>query len=223
MVCVFHHRFRQICPDFEKDNLKNTLGEVLADAGKSQLRIAETEKYPHVTFFFSGNRKEPFVGEERILVPSAKCPSYATKPEMSAREQTQAVLQKLEEQDFDFVIQNYANGDMVGHSGDIKAATKAIEVVDECLIDLVQKLLKKGYNVVITADHGNSDEMIYPDGTISSAHSKNLVPFVVLSPDGKPVSVKESGSLCDVAPTVLDLMGIETPKEMTGKSLIDKK
>ena len=207
--------------EMKSDSKTNTLGEVISNEGGRQLRVTETEKFNHVTFFFSGERKREFDGEDRILVPSHKIASYGDDPEMSAHEQTDRVLERLEEKEYDFIIQNYANGDMVGHSGNIDACIKAVETVDECLTREVPVLLQKGYQVVITADHGNSDEMIGSNGEISTSHSKNLVPFVVLNTDGKGMEVqKEGGSLVDVAPTILDLMEIEKPVEMTGKSLL---
>lgn len=207
--------------EMKSESKQNTLGEVISRSGGTQLRVTETEKFNHVTFFFSGERKEPFEGEDRILVPSFKCPSYAEKPDMSAVEQTDVVMERLEEKDYDFVIQNYANGDMVGHSGDLQAGIKAVETVDSCLTKLVPFLLNKGYQVAITADHGNCDEMIYPDGSVSNAHSKNLVPFLILDPSGEKVILKPYGTLVDVAPTMLDLLGLEKPEDMTGKNLIE--
>lgn len=206
--------------EMKSDSKKNTLGEVISGAGLSQLRVTETEKFNHVTFFFSGERKEPFEREDRVLIPSHKVASYADDPAMSAEEQTAAVLKALEEKEYDFVIQNFANGDMVGHSGNIPSGILAVETVDHCLQKLVPILLKKGYQVCITADHGNCDEMIYPDGTLSTAHSKNLVAFTVLRPDGLPVELREYGTLVDVAPTILDLLRLEQPQDMTGKSLL---
>lgn len=198
--------------------ITHTLGEVVAHYKKRQLRIAESEKFNHVTSFFSGERKEPFPGEERLFVPSPKCPSYATKPEMSALEHTSAAMEKIKNNAYSLVVHNYANGDLVGHSSDIKAAIQAVEVMDECLGKLIPFVREMGYEVFVTADHGNCEEMIYPDGTPSPAHSKNLVPFVAISDFVS--KLREAGELSDVAPTILQLLGFPVPKEMTGTSLI---
>ena len=204
---------------FGKENIDNTLGEVVSKMGKTQLRISETEKFNHVTFFFSGENKDPFPGENRILIPSPKCASYAEKPEMSAREQTDAALTEIGKNEYNLVVQNFANSDLVGHSADLKAAISAIEVLDECLSKLIPEIQKKGYEIIITADHGNADEMIL-DGEPSAAHSKNLVPCIVLSQDHPDLKLKTTGTLADIAPTICQLMEIEKPKEMTGTSLI---
>lgn len=204
---------------FGKESIDNTLGEVVSKGGGKQLRISETEKFNHVTFFFSGERKEEFPGESRILIPSPKCASYAEKPEMSAREQTDAALKAIAKDDYALVAQNFANSDLVGHSGELAAAIQAIEVLNECLEKLIPEIQKKGYEIIITADHGNADEMIL-DGKPSAAHSKNLVPCVVLSQNNPNMKLKESGTLSDIAPTICALMGVEQPGEMTGESLI---
>ena len=206
---------------FGKESIDNTLGEVVSKLDKTQLRISETEKFNHVTFFFSGKRKEAFPGEERILIPSPKCASYAEKPEMSAREQTEAAIEAITKNEYSLVVQNFANSDLVGHSGELEATTQAIEVLDECLTKLIPKIQKQSYEIILTADHGNCDEMIL-DGEPSAAHSKNLVPCVVLSQKNPNIKLNPKGTLADIAPTICQLMDIEKPKEMTGKSLIQK-
>lgn len=206
---------------FEKETISQTLGEVLEAAGKTQLRIAETEKYPHVTFFFSGGKEEPTARELRILVPSPKVPTYDLQPEMSAREITEKLLSSLDKDKPDFVCLNFANTDMVGHTGVFEAAIRAAETVDECLGNIVENALEKGYVIVITADHGNSDYMINPDGSPNTAHTTNPVPIIVVDKhiDKKSYTV-EAGILADVAPTILHIMGIKQPVEMTGKVLL---
>jgi len=201
---------------------KNTLGEVFAKKGLRQLRISETEKFNHVTFYFSGQTKEEFKGEERIMVPSPKCSSYATKPAMSAREQTEKVIKELKKKKFDLIVQNFANADLVGHSGDLKAAEKGVEVLDECIKKIIPIALDADYEIILTADHGNSDEMISPNGEECASHTKNLVPcvWITKNPAGKKLRAK--GFLYDIAPTLCDLAGIKSPKEMTGKSLIQR-
>ncbi|RYG37266.1 MAG: 2,3-bisphosphoglycerate-independent phosphoglycerate mutase, partial [Chitinophagaceae bacterium] len=197
--------------------LNNTLGEVLAEAGKNQLRIAETEKYPHVTFFFSGGREEPFLNEKRIMVPSPKVPTYDLQPEMSAHGIVNEVLPELENEWPDFVCLNFANPDMVGHTGVFEAVVKAVETADSCTQQVVEKGLEHGYSFIILADHGNSEFMVNPDGSPNTAHTTNLVPCVVIDKDVVHVN---NGKLGDVAPTVLKLMGITSPSTMTGNSLI---
>jgi 2,3-bisphosphoglycerate-independent phosphoglycerate mutase len=205
---------------FEHSDLSNTLGETLATAKKSQLRIAETEKYPHVTFFFSGGREEAFEGEDRILIPSPKVATYDLKPEMSALELTDAIITYLERKQADFICLNYANADMVGHTGDFEAAKKAVTTVDRCAARLVPQLLKYEYDIIIIADHGNADFMVNEDGTPNTAHTKNLVPCIFVSNQIASRKIK-SGKLADIAPTILALMGLEQPKEMTGSNLIE--
>ncbi|MDR0660001.1 MAG: 2,3-bisphosphoglycerate-independent phosphoglycerate mutase [Prevotellaceae bacterium] len=202
---------------FDKDNVENTIGEVVAKSGKNQLRIAETEKYAHVTFFFSGGREEVFTKEERILVPSPKVATYDLKPEMSAYEVKNKLAEALKTQKYDFVALNFANGDMVGHTGVYEAIEKAVKTVDKYAGELVKVAQENGYSVVIIADHGNADNAVNSDGSPNTAHSLNPVPIVVVDKDVKSV---QSGVLADVAPTVLKLMGIPAPKEMTGKVLI---
>lgn len=202
---------------FKKINLVNTIGEVLSNAGKTQLRIAETEKYPHVTFFMSGGRHETFEGEERILINSPKVATYDLKPEMSAYEVKDALIDKLNEDVIDSIILNFANPDMVGHSGKLEPTVKAIEAVDECLGEIVDVILEKGGAAIITADHGNSDEVIDLEGNPMTAHTTNPVPIIVTKED---VEIADGGILADLAPTMLRLMGIDQPQEMTGRSLI---
>ena len=204
---------------FETLDLTNTLGEVLSKNNLKQLRIAETEKYPHVTYFISGGREEEFPGEKRILIDSPKVATYDLKPEMSAYEVTDALLEELEKEELNAIILNYANPDMVGHSGKLEPTIKAIEAVDECLGKVVDKILDMGGEVIITADHGNSDEVITSDGKPMTAHTTNPVPVIVTRPG---ITLRDDGILADLAPTMLDLLGIEQPKEMTGKSLIKK-
>ena len=203
---------------FDKENLLNTLGEVLSKHGKKQIRIAETEKYPHVTFFFSGGREEEFPGENRILCPSPKVATYDLKPEMSAEEIRDAIIPELESNTADFICLNFANPDMVGHTGVFTAAVKACETVDVCAQRVTNAALQNGYTTIIIADHGNADFMINPDGTPNTAHTTNLVPCILVD-DNYKGSIKD-GKLGDLAPTILTLMGIEIPKEMTGEVLV---
>ncbi|AWE08602.1 2,3-bisphosphoglycerate-independent phosphoglycerate mutase [Lysinibacillus sp. 2017] len=202
---------------FQSDNLVNTIGEVVSKAGKTQLRIAETEKYPHVTFFMSGGREEKFAGEERILIASPKVATYDLKPEMSAYEVTDALVKGIEADKYDAIILNFANPDMVGHSGMLLPTIKAIEAVDVCLGRVVDTILAKGGHAIITADHGNSDEVVTLDDQPMTAHTTNPVPVIVTK---SGVTLYEDGILADLAPTMLDLLTIEQPVEMTGKSLI---
>ncbi|MEI3612323.1 2,3-bisphosphoglycerate-independent phosphoglycerate mutase [Pseudogracilibacillus sp. SO30301A] len=202
---------------FDTINLTNTVGEVLAKNGKKQLRIAETEKYPHVTYFMSGGREEEFAGEKRILIDSPKVATYDLKPEMSAYEVTDALLEELEKGELNAVILNFANPDMVGHSGKLEPTIKAIEAVDECLGKVVDKIIEFGGEAIITADHGNSDEVVTPDGKPMTSHTTNPVPVIITK---KGITVRNDGILADLAPTMLDLLEIEKPEEMTGKSLI---
>lgn len=203
---------------FEKDNLNNTLGEVLERAGKKQIRIAETEKYPHVTFFFSGGREKEFEGESRILCPSPKVATYDLKPEMSAFEIAAKINPELKKKSADFICLNFANADMVGHTGDFDAAVKACEAVDECANSVITTALANDYTIIVIADHGNSDMMINEDGTPNTAHTTNLVPFILVD-DKQQIPVK-NGKLGDLAPTILTLMGVDIPAEMTGEILL---
>ena len=204
---------------FSKDNLVNTLGEVIADAGLTQLRIAETEKYPHVTFFFNGGREEPYTGEQRIVVSSPKVATYDLQPEMSAGEVTESICNAINTDTPDFYCLNYANTDMVGHTGIVEAAVKSVETVDAYLKTLVETSLAKGYDLIIIADHGNSDVIMNEDGSPNTAHTTNLVPIWYVSNDLVNNTIK-AGKLGDVAPTVLALMGMDQPVEMTGDSLL---
>ncbi|WP_432775311.1 2,3-bisphosphoglycerate-independent phosphoglycerate mutase [Brevibacillus gelatini] len=204
---------------YKPSNLDNTLGEVLSQQGLKQLRIAETEKYPHVTFFFSGGREQEFPGEKRILIPSPKVATYDLQPEMSAPEVTDAVVAEIEAENFDAIILNFANCDMVGHSGKMEPTIKAVETVDACLGRVVDAILAKGGMAVITADHGNADLMLDEEGRPITSHSTYPVPVIVTKAG---VKLREDGILADLAPTVLDLLGAEQPAEMTGKSLLAK-
>lgn len=201
-----------------KGNLEMTLGEVLEKAGKKQIRIAETEKYPHVTFFFSGGRETEFVGEKRLLCPSPKVATYDLQPEMSAADIRDAIIPELKQNEVDFVCLNFANPDMVGHTGVFEAAVKACETVDRCAQAVVEVALENGYTTMIIADHGNSDMMINPDGSPNTAHTTNLVPHILVDRDFN--GTLKPGKLGDMAPTILTLMGVEIPKEMTGEVLI---
>lgn len=205
---------------FDKDNVPNTIGEYIANQGLKQLRIAETEKYAHVTFFLNGGREDKFAEEDRILVASPKVATYDLQPEMSAYEVKDKLVEALGEQKYDFICLNFANGDMVGHTGVYEAIEKAVKAVDECVKDVVEAAKANGYEVVQIADHGNADNAVNPDGTPNTAHSLNPVPIVVVS--DRVARVKD-GILADVAPTVLDLMGLEKPAEMTGESLVEYK
>ncbi len=209
--------FNNIHVIYDGKNIENTLGEVLESAGKSQIRIAETEKYPHVTFFFSGGREEEFKGEKRLLCPSPKVATYDLKPEMSAYEIRDAIVPELQSGDVDFVCLNFANGDMVGHTGVFEAAVKACEAVDDCVKDVITTALDNDYTTILIADHGNCETMINSDGTPHTAHTTNPVPMILIDKELKSI---KSGILGDVAPTILKLMGVEQPEEMTQHSLI---
>lgn len=209
--------FNNIYRIFDKDNLTETLGEVLEKNHKTQIRIAETEKYPHVTFFFSGGRELPFEGETRILRNSPKVATYDLQPEMSAYELKDALIPELNKGEVDFVCLNFANGDMVGHTGIMAAAIKACEAVDVCVKEVVEAALTNNYTTIIIADHGNCETMINPDGSPNTAHTTNPVPIILVDPELKSI---HNGVLADIAPTILDLMGIEKPTVMTGKSLL---
>lgn len=217
-MTLYDHKFKNVHVIFENDNLTNTLGEVLEANGKKQIRIAETEKYPHVTFFFSGGREEPYTGEQRIMVPSPKVATYDLQPEMSAVEITDKLVPEIEAGTADFICLNYANTDMVGHTGVFSAAIKAAETVDACVNRVVTAGLANGYTIFLTADHGNADFMINEDGSPNTAHTLNLVPFFIIDKEWKG-SIKP-GKLGDLAPTILTVMGLPIPKEMTGNVLI---
>ncbi len=207
---------------FQKETLHNTFGEYVSKLGYTQLRIAETEKYAHVTFFFNGGEEKLFKGEDRILVPSPKVETYDLKPEMSAYEVTDKVIEAIQKDYYDCIILNYANTDMVGHTGSLEAAIKAVEAVDECVGKVVKLVEEKEGNLLITADHGNAEQMIdYATGEPHTAHTTNPVPLILLTKNEK-LKLKTGGKLADLAPTMLDLMNLEKPEEMTGESLLDK-
>ncbi len=209
---------------FKQQKVENNLASVLSKEGLKQLRIAETEKYAHVTFFFNSQIEKPYEGEDRILVPSPKVPSYDLKPEMSAYEITEKLLPEIEEEKYDFIAVNFANGDLVGHSAKLDAGIKACEAIDECVGKIVKLSLEKNYVVIITGDHGNIEIMFYPDGEPCPAHGTNPVPFILISNDEKlkKIKLKRSLGLSSVAPTILEIMGLKKPKEMTSESLIAK-
>ena len=209
--------FKNVNVIYEKDNIKNTLGEVLEQNNKSQIRIAETEKYPHVTFFFSGGREKEFVGEKRLMVKSPKVATYDLQPEMSAPEVTSTIVSELEKGETDFICLNFANPDMVGHTGDYNAIMKAVETVDDCTKQVVEVGLLNDYAFVIISDHGNADFAINPDGSPNTAHSTNPVPCFTINTGFEKI---ENGILGDVAPTILKIMEVEVPEEMTGEILI---
>ena len=190
---------------------------MIANAGKKQIRIAETEKYPHVTFFFNGGREAPFTGESRLLCPSPKVATYDLKPEMSAFVIRDTILPELQNQTADFVCLNFANPDMVGHTGDMQAAIKACETVDSCAKDVISTGLENGYTTLVIADHGNCDTMVNPDGSPNTAHTTNPVPLILVDPELRAIN---NGVLGDIAPTILDLMGIAQPQAMTQHSLL---
>ena len=209
--------FKDIKVVYNSENIENTLGEVLETAERKQIRIAETEKYPHVTFFFSGGREKEFIGEKRLLCPSPKVATYDLKPEMSAYEIRDAIVPELEKGEVDFVCLNFANGDMVGHTGVFEAAIKACETVDKCTKDVISTGLQNGYSTLLIADHGNCETMMNPDGSPHTAHTTNPVPMILID---KEIQSINNGVLGDIAPTILELMGVEQPKEMTRKSLL---
>ena len=216
----YDHTYKNVHVLFEKDDVSMTMGEVIANAGKTQVRIAETEKYPHVTFFFSGGREAPFDGERRLMVPSPKVATYDLQPEMSAPEICASIMADIQENQPDFICLNFANTDMVGHTGVFSAAMTAAETVDQCLSEIIPLALAYDYACVIIADHGNSDYMINEDGTPNTAHTKNPVPCILVSKQLKEGTTLRNGRLADVAPTLLQLLGIEQPAVMTGTNLI---
>ncbi|SFS67188.1 phosphoglycerate mutase [Zhouia amylolytica] len=213
----YDETFKGVHVVYDKENITHTLGEVLSKAGKKQIRIAETEKYPHVTFFFNGGREEPFTGEKRILCPSPKVATYDMQPEMSAYDIRDAIVPELEKGEVDFVCLNFANPDMVGHTGVMEAAVKACEVVDECAKDVITAANENGYTSIVIADHGNCDTMINPDGTPNTAHTTNPVPVILVDKDIKTI---KDGILGDIAPTVLKLIGVDKPEAMSRESLV---
>ncbi len=214
----YDHKFKNVNVVFENDDLKNTLGEILEQNNKTQIRIAETEKYPHVSFFFSGGRETPFIGEKRIMIPSPKVATYDLQPEMSATEVTNAIVTEIKNKSADFICLNYANADMVGHTGVWNAITKAVETVDSCVEKVVTTALQYDYTVFLTADHGNADYAFNEDGTPNTAHTLNLVPLFIIDKDWK--GKINPGKLGDIAPTILTMMNLPVPKEMTGSILI---
>lgn len=217
-MTTYDHHFKDVNVVFQNDDLKNTLGEVIQDHQLRQIRIAETEKYPHVSFFFSGGREVPFEGEQRIMIPSPKVATYDLQPEMSAFEVTDALLPEIEKESADFICLNFANADMVGHTGVFQAAIKAVETVDSCVEKIVNAALAKDYAIFLLADHGNSDFMINEDGSPNTQHTTNLVPFFVIDREWR--GTVRPGKLGDVAPTILTMMKLPIPKEMTGNVLI---
>ena len=217
-MTIYDESFEGVSVMYGKENLKNTLGEVLERAGKQQIRIAETEKYPHVTFFFSGGREEPFDGEKRLLCPSPKVATYDLQPEMSAADIRDSIIPELENGEVDFVCLNFANPDMVGHTGDFNAAVIACETVDKCASAVIDTALENGYSTIVIADHGNSDMMINPDGSPNTAHTTNLVPCILVDADYS--GELKNGKLGDLAPSILTLMGVVIPEEMTGDVIV---
>ncbi len=217
-MAEYDKNFNNVHVIFATDNLNNTIGEILAKNHKKQIRIAETEKYPHVTFFFSGGRETPFEGESRIMIPSPKVATYDLQPEMSAQCITDAIIPEIENKSADFICLNFANADMVGHTGVFSAVVKAVETVDVCVKKIVEAALKNDYTTFIIADHGNADYMINEDGTPNTQHSMNLVPLFIVDNDWK--GTLKPGKLGDLAPTILTVMGLDIPKEMTGNILI---
>ncbi len=217
-MTIYDASFSNVKTIFGKDNIVNSLGEIISKNGLTQLRIAETEKYPHVTFFFSGGREESFAGEERIVIPSPKVATYDLQPEMSAHEVKNAVVEYINERTPDFICLNFANTDMVGHTGVFSAAVKAAETVDSCVKEVVQKGLENDYVILVTADHGNADYIVNPDGTPNTAHTKNIVPLFLISNFYK--GTMQPGKLADIAPTILKIMNLEIPEEMDGTTLI---
>ncbi len=211
--------FENVLVAFKPQSLDNTFGQYISSLGLKQLRIAETEKYAHVTFFFNGGIEQPYVGEDRVLIPSPKVATYDLKPEMSANELTEKIIELLNKDIYDVMIINFANPDMVGHTGNFEAACSAVATVEKCVHEVVEKIRSKGGRAIITADHGNADRMRADDGPYT-AHTTNLVPFIVVDDNRKNAELLSGGKLCDIAPTMLYLMGLTIPKEMTGKNLI---
>lgn len=220
-MTVYDHSFKNVHVLFRNDDLTQTIGEVIEAHNLKQIRIAETEKYPHVTFFFSGGREKPFEGENRILKPSPKVATYDLQPEMSANDLTEAILPEIHNKTADFIVLNFANTDMVGHTGVFAAAVKAAETVDHCVEQIITEALKQDYVIFLTADHGNSDYLINEDGSPNTAHTMNPVPLFIIDNNWK--GTINEGKLGDIAPTILTFMGLKIPKEMTGDILIDKR
>ena len=218
----YDESFKNIHVIFEKDNIKNGLGEYLANQGKTQIRIAETEKYPHVTFFFNGGREEPMAGERHMMCPSPKVATYDLQPEMSAAEIRDKIIPEIQAKSANFICLNFANPDMVGHTGVFEAAVKAVETVDQCTQAVVEAALDNGYIALVTADHGNAEKMRNPDGSPHTAHTTALVPLILLDPTNSFELSNKTGKLGDLAPTILTLMGLDHPAEMTGDVLVKK-
>jgi 2,3-bisphosphoglycerate-independent phosphoglycerate mutase len=216
-MTTYDETFNNVQVIFTKDDLTNTLGEVLQNAGKNQIRIAETEKYPHVTFFFSGGREREFANEKRLMVPSPKVATYDLQPEMSAEGIRDAILPELHSGWADFICLNFANTDMVGHTGVFEAVVKAAETVDACVKTLVETGMQNGYSFIIIADHGNADYMVNEDGSPNTAHTTNLVPCILIDKDIQHIN---DGKLGDIAPTVLTILGVPIPEVMTGDVLV---
>jgi 2,3-bisphosphoglycerate-independent phosphoglycerate mutase len=214
--------FENVSVAYKPQSLDNTLGEYLAKNGKRQFRIAETEKYAHVTFFFNGGVEKPNDGEDRFLIPSPKVATYDLKPEMSAYEVADEAVKHIESGEYDLMILNFANPDMVGHTGVLEAAVKAVTTVDACVAKVVGSLLKMGAEVLITADHGNSEKMYDENGGPFTAHTTNPVPLILVGQRYKNAQLRSGGRLADLASTLLDMMGLDKPAEMTGESLIEK-
>ena len=213
----YNNDYNNISVIYENENLKDTLGEVLSVNSKNQIRIAETEKYPHVTFFFNGGKEEKFINEKRIMCESPKVATYDLKPEMSALNITNSIIPEIQNKSADFICLNFANPDMVGHTGDFKAAIKACEAVDDCTSAIIKECLKNDYSIILIADHGNSDVMINDDGTPNTAHTTNPVPIIIIDDDVEKVN---DGVLADIAPTILNILDLKKPKLMTGNTLI---
>ena len=213
----YDESFKDINVIFNKDNIKDTLGETIANSGKTQIRIAETEKYPHVTFFFNGGREEPFKNEKRILCPSPKVATYDIQPEMSSHDITKAIVPEINTQLADFICLNFANPDMVGHTGSMEAAIKSCEATDICTKQVIEAALQNGYTTLVIADHGNCEKMFNEDGSPHTAHTTNPVPFIVVDKDIKTV---KDGVLGDIAPTILKLLGVDKPENMTQNALV---
>ena len=215
----YDESFKNVTVLFDNDDITKTLGEVISNAGLTQVRIAETEKYPHVSFFFSGGQEQPFKGEDRILIPSPKVATYDLQPSMSAPEVTEAIIDKINKDQPNFICLNYANADMVGHTGDFEACKIAAETVDTGLKSLIETALQHNYGCFVIADHGNSDFMINADGTPNTAHTTNPVPFFFIANDVKDVKIQH-GKLGDIAPSILHVMGLTAPKEMDGNVIV---
>ncbi|HAP00753.1 MAG TPA: 2,3-bisphosphoglycerate-independent phosphoglycerate mutase [Bacteroidetes bacterium] len=218
-MTIYDHTFKNVFNIFDNEDMSMTLGEVMEKNHLRQIRIAETEKYPHVTFFFSGGREKPFEGEKRIMIPSPKVATYDLQPEMSAYSVRDAIIAELKNKSADFICLNFANADMVGHTGVFTAIMQAVEAVDSCVRDVVHTALENEYTVLLTADHGNADYAVNEDGTPNTAHTKNPVPFFLIDKNFHPEI--RNGKLADIAPTILNIMGIEIPKEMNGEILIE--